>query len=215
MVATVIARLAEAGRLSIDDPVVARVPELRRSRWAEHTTLRDLLANRSGLPLRAGLEFGFAGRKDEDDGALSRLAADIPAGALTADFWSYTNVGWCVLGRVIETATEAVWEDAVRSHFSSAGMCATTFAIDAAPKRRASGHNVTADGPVPVRPLIARAYFTGAAACRRAAVFVRGTTDARWFRRTRRSPRRQRRGRGPERSVRAWGWTPAAECYRR
>ena len=93
MVATVIAGLAEAGRLSLDDPVTAHVPELRASGWAGRATLRDLLANRSALPLRAGLEFGFAGRKDEDDGALSRLAADIRAAAPTSSFWSYTNVG--------------------------------------------------------------------------------------------------------------------------
>ncbi len=52
MVATVVAYLAEAGRLSLDDPVVAHVPELRAEGWAERATLRDLLANRSGLPLR-------------------------------------------------------------------------------------------------------------------------------------------------------------------
>jgi CubicO group peptidase (beta-lactamase class C family) len=80
MVATVIAGLAEAGRLSLDDPVAAHVPELHVSAWARRATLRDLLANRSGLPLRAGLEFGFAGRKDQDDGALSRLVADAAAG---------------------------------------------------------------------------------------------------------------------------------------
>ncbi len=77
MVATVIARLAEAGRLSLDDPVAAHVPELRGGGWAQGATLRDLLANRSGLPLCAGLEFDLAGKGDEDDGALSRLA-DLP-----------------------------------------------------------------------------------------------------------------------------------------
>jgi len=159
MVATVIGRLAQAGRLSLDDPVAAHVPELRASRWAESATLRDLLANRSGLPLRAGLEFDFAGRKDEDDGALSRLVADVPAGVPAANFWSYTNVGWCVLGRAIETATDAAWEDAMRRHVvDRAGMSQTTFATGAVPKRRASGHKVTADGAVPVEPLVARAY---------------------------------------------------------
>jgi CubicO group peptidase (beta-lactamase class C family) len=108
MVATVIARLADEGRLSLDDPVVAHVPELRGSGWAESATLRDLLANRSGLPLRAGLEFGFAGHEDEDDSALARLAADIAAAVPTSSFWSYTNVGWCLLGRVIETATHCL-----------------------------------------------------------------------------------------------------------
>jgi CubicO group peptidase (beta-lactamase class C family) len=158
MVATVIARLAEAGRLSLDDPVTAHVPELRGSGWAQSATLRDLLANRSGLPLRAGLEFDFDGRKEQDDGALSRFAADVAAVEPAAKFWSYTNAGWCLLGRVIETATDGAWEDAMRRHLASAGMRETTFATDATTKRRASGHEVTADGPVPVEPLVGRAY---------------------------------------------------------
>lgn len=159
MVATVIARLAEAGRLSLDDPVAAHVPELGGNGWAQGATLRDLLANRSGLPLRAELEFGFEGHKDEDGGALSRLAAEVGAGPPAAKFWSYTNVGWCLLGRVIETATDAAWEDAMRRHLvEGAGMSGTTFVTAAVAKRRASGHEVTAEGPVPVEPLVARAY---------------------------------------------------------
>ena len=158
IVATVIARLAEAGRLSLDDPVAAHVPELHGDGWAQDATLRDLLANRSGLPLRAELEFGFAARGDEDDGALSRLAADVPAGVPAASFWSYSNVGWCLLGRAIETATDASWEDAMRRHLASMGMRETTFASSAVTKRRASGHEITAEGPVPVGPLLSRAY---------------------------------------------------------
>jgi CubicO group peptidase (beta-lactamase class C family) len=157
MVATVIARLAGAGRLSLDDPVAAYVPELSGSDWANGATVRDLLANRSGLPLRAGLEFDFAGRSDDDD-ALSRLAADVAAAAPANRFWSYTNAGWCLLGRVIETATDAVWEDEMLRHFVSVGIRDTTFAADAVTKRRASGHEVTANGPVPVDSLVSRAY---------------------------------------------------------
>jgi CubicO group peptidase (beta-lactamase class C family) len=158
MVATVIARLAAAHRLSLDDPVTTYVPELRRSSWAFGTTVRDLLANRSGLPLRAGLEFDFAGRRDKDDGALSRLAADVAAVGPGTTFWSYSNVGWCLLGRVIETVTAAVWEDAMLRHFASADMRDT--ATGAASRRRASGHEVTASGMVPVEPWAARASST-------------------------------------------------------
>jgi CubicO group peptidase (beta-lactamase class C family) len=159
MVATVIAGLAEAGRLSLDDTVAAHVPELPAEGWAGGATVRDLLANRSGLPLRAGLEFGFADRQDQDDGALARLVADAAASAPAGDFWSYTNVGWCVLGRVIETATGAAWEDAMRRHlFDRAGMRETAFVTRRVPSRRAAGHEVTSDGPVPVDPLTARAY---------------------------------------------------------
>jgi CubicO group peptidase (beta-lactamase class C family) len=157
MVATVIARLAHAGGLSLDDPVAAHVPELRDAGWARVASVRDLLANRSGLPLLAGLEFDFDGRKDEDDGALARLAEDVAAAGPAADFWSYTNVGWCLLGRVIETATDAAWEDAMQRHMAGAGLRETTFATGVT-KQRASGHEVTPDGPVPVAPVAARAY---------------------------------------------------------
>ena len=159
MVATVIAHLAQAGRLSLDDSVAMHVPELRASRWAARATLRDLLANRSGLPLRAELEFGFAGRNAGDGGALSRLASDVAAGESAGRFWSYTNVGWCLLGRAIETSTDLPWEEAMRRHlFEKAGMSGTHFSTDAHTTRRVSGHQVTTDGPVPVEALVARAY---------------------------------------------------------
>jgi CubicO group peptidase (beta-lactamase class C family) len=159
MVATAVARLAEAGRLALDDPVCRHVPELRGIGWAERASVRDLLANRSGLPLRAELEFGFDNRTDSDDAALSRLVGDLAATAPGPGYWSYTNVGWCVLGRVIETVTGVSWEDAVRRHvLDEAGMSATSFALGRIRQRRASGHEVTGDVAVPVEPLTARAY---------------------------------------------------------
>ncbi len=158
MVATVIARLADAGRLSFDDPVAAHVRELRRSGWAQRATVRGLLANSSGLPLRAVLEFDFAGRGSDDKRALSRFAADVAHSRPTATFWSYSNAGWCLLGRVIETVTNAPWEDAMMHHLGSVGMRGTTFGVDAVAPRRAAGHDLTADGPVPIEPLRTRAY---------------------------------------------------------
>jgi CubicO group peptidase (beta-lactamase class C family) len=159
MVATVVAGLAEAGRVPLDDPVAGHVPELRTDGWAGRATVRDLLANRSRLALRAGLEFGFDSRKDHDDGALSRLVAGAAAGGPEGDFWSYTNVGWCVLGRVIETAAGAEWEEAMRRHlFGKAGMSGTAFVTGGASEQRVTGHEVTAAGPVRVAPLTARAY---------------------------------------------------------
>jgi len=159
MVATVIARLAEASQLSLDDPVARHVPELSGSDWATRATLRHLLANRSGLPLRADFEFGFDDRTDGDDGALERFAAEIAAAVPAGNFWSYTNVGWCLLGRAIETATDTPWERAMRRHLlDPAAMSETTFATDPTPIHRALGHEITPDGPVPIEPLFSRAY---------------------------------------------------------
>jgi CubicO group peptidase (beta-lactamase class C family) len=159
MVATVVAGLAVAGRLSLDDPVAGHVPELSASGWAGRATLRDLLANRSGLPLASGTEFGFADQMEQDDRALSRLVAKAATAGPAGDFWSYTNVGWCVLGRVIETAAAAGWEDAMRRHLlRRAGMADTAFVTSGTLEGRATGHEVPAAGPAPVAPLTTRAY---------------------------------------------------------
>ncbi len=159
MVATVVARLAQEGRLSLEDPVADHVPELRGSSWAQRAAVRDLLANRSGLPMRNALEFGFDSHADADDGALARLASEVSGDGPHTNFWSYTNVGWCVLGRVIETTTGASWEAAMRRYlFETTDMGTTTFANEAVSVRRAAGHEVTPNGPVPVEQSAARAY---------------------------------------------------------
>jgi CubicO group peptidase (beta-lactamase class C family) len=157
MVATVIVRLAEAGRLSLDDPVTAHVPELRRAGWAKRATVRDLLANRSRLPLRAQVEFSaFQG---ETDDVLARFAATIAMGAPTASFWSYTNAGWCLLGRAIETLTGRTWEEAMRAElFAPLAMEQTTFVTSPVAEPRAMGHRLTPDGPVPAEPWTPRSH---------------------------------------------------------
>jgi CubicO group peptidase (beta-lactamase class C family) len=157
MVATVIVRLAEAGRLSPDDPVTGHVPELRRSGWAKRATVRDLLANRSRLPLRAQLEFSAV--QGEADDVLSRVAAEIARGAPTARFWSYTNAGRCLLGRVIETLTGRTWEEAMRAElFAPLAMEQTTFVNSRVAEPRAVGHRLTAHGPMPAESWTPRSH---------------------------------------------------------
>jgi CubicO group peptidase (beta-lactamase class C family) len=152
----VVVRLAQEGLVSLEDPVAERVPELRGADWAKRATVRDLLANRSGLPLRDELEFGFDRRKDRN---ISQLATEVAAEPPAADVWSYTNVGWCVLGRVIEVATGLAWEDAMRRHlFETADMRQAAFGTEDASTRRASGHALVDDRLVPVEPLVSRAY---------------------------------------------------------
>jgi CubicO group peptidase (beta-lactamase class C family) len=156
MVATAVARLAADGRLGLDDPAAVHVPELRSTGWGERVTVRDLLANRSRLPLRAELE--FSGFGDDEDDVLSRLAAEIATGEPTARFWSYTNAGWCLLGRAIETLTGLNWEDAMHANLlAPLAMDQTTFARWPIAEPRASSYNITADGPVPVASWTPRA----------------------------------------------------------
>ena len=53
MVASVAMLLAKTGHLSLDDLVSRHVPELRGREWAEQSSLRDLMANRSRVPERS------------------------------------------------------------------------------------------------------------------------------------------------------------------
>jgi CubicO group peptidase (beta-lactamase class C family) len=154
MVATVIARLAQAGALSLADPVATCVPELRGRPWAEHATIRDLLANRSGLPMTTELEFGFAAWQAEDDGVLARFAATVAEAEPGRAGWSYTNAGWCLLGRAVEVASGLVFEDAMHELLlGPAGMDRAAFGGE-----RVTGHVASPDGAVPVEPLRSRAY---------------------------------------------------------
>jgi CubicO group peptidase (beta-lactamase class C family) len=147
MVATAIARLAADALLSLDDPAAEHVPELRGT-WGEQSTVRDLLANRSRLPMSEKLEFsGFEG---EDDEVLGRFAAAVAKGQPTAGLWSYTNAGWCLLGRAIEKITGLTWEDGmITTLLRPVAMDETTFTRSQQDEPRASGHTVTAKGVTP------------------------------------------------------------------
>jgi CubicO group peptidase (beta-lactamase class C family) len=119
--------------------------ELRSAAWAERATVRDLLANRSRLPLSAQLEFSFSVFEDDDE-ALSRLAVKAATGEQTPPVWSYTNTGWCLLGRAIETLTGLAWEEAMKINlFAPTGMHDTTFATKPGAEPCASGHEITAE----------------------------------------------------------------------
>ena len=159
MCATVVVRLADEGRLALADRVADHVPELRGAAWAERATVHDLLANRSGIPLRSRLEFDLMSHETAGDGVLSRLAATIAAEEPTAVAWSYSNAAWSLVGRIIETVTGRAWEDALRTHLlGPAGMRDAAFCTGPGPTARVSGHERAPGGHVPVEPLVARAY---------------------------------------------------------
>lgn len=155
MVATAFARLDAAGVLSIDDSVAMHVPEVRGARWGEEATLRDLLANRSRVPLRDDWE--FTGVDGDADVVLSRLATAVATEPPTDAFWSYTNTGWGILGRALETVAGRSWEGSMREHlFVPLGLTETTFATSPVGEPRVSGHGATHEPVEPWTPLALR-----------------------------------------------------------
>lgn len=113
LTATAIARLVEAGRLTLDTPVVDVLPEFRMRDAAStpQVTVRHLLTHTSGIAGDALLDTG------PGDDALARyleriaeLPPDVPVGSV----YSYSNAGFAVLGRIMEQLTGATWDAALR-----------------------------------------------------------------------------------------------------
>ena len=137
MVATVIAKLASERKLGLHDAIDAHVPELAGSHWGERVTILDLLANRGGVPLTAAVEFEFVGNGDDCLAQLAATVAQQPPSFEAGSSWSYSNTGWCLLGRAIETICGEAWEEAMRHElFEPLELEETAFisvdAVDAA-----------------------------------------------------------------------------------
>ena len=135
------------------------MPEVADRDWARRASVRTMMANRSDIPLRTAWEFDFEGRPEDDADALRRLVADLGPSEATSGaaggHWSYSNAGWCVLGRVVETVTGLSWEEAMRSRLG--GLRDTSYGVTRA-AGCAAGHEDSAAGPVPVMTVPSRAY---------------------------------------------------------
>lgn len=101
VVALAVHRLAEAGRLSLDDPVSRHLGwELRHPRFPEvPITVRHLLTHRSGLSDAGGYRFPL-GTRPRDLLSERHFGPDPPGAA-----FDYANLGFVILGEMIETVT--------------------------------------------------------------------------------------------------------------
>lgn len=112
LVAIVVLQLAEAGKLKLEDPIskyVSGVPN------GDVVTLRDLLAHTGGLfsaneDLKARAE-RRAHPLDEDVKIIARHGAMSCPG----ERWRYSNTGYALLGKVIETVDGQSWQAAIEA----------------------------------------------------------------------------------------------------
>lgn len=110
LIAIVTLQLVEAGKLKLEDPVskyVAGVPN------GDVVTIRDLLAHTGGLfSANEDLKARAARRAftlDEDVKIIARHGAM----ACPGERWRYSNTGYALLGKVIETVDGQSWQGAV------------------------------------------------------------------------------------------------------
>jgi CubicO group peptidase (beta-lactamase class C family) len=157
---TALMRLREQGRLDLDAPVRAYLPELRLSdeATAARLTVRHLVTHTGGW---VGDFFDDCGPGDD---ALARMLDKVAMLAQTAplgEIFSYNNAGFYIAGRVIEALTGETYEQAARRLvLDPLGMDRSFFfAEEAISHRVAAGHKAVYDPPgAEVTPGVARPW---------------------------------------------------------
>ena len=126
--------LAQRGVLALEDPVVKHLPEFARLGGgvpeAQVITLRQLASHTGGLIREPELEGAAAGPIAQWE---EKVLASIPATKLLGKpgaQYSYSNIGYGILGLAISRAAKEPFTDLVRRLiFEPAGMSSSTFVI--------------------------------------------------------------------------------------
>ncbi len=131
--ASAVMQLAEQGRLAIDRPVAALIPGFAmKSRFADAgpMTPRLLMSHHAGLP--SDILQGFSRPQPVSLAELTRQLQDEHLAFAPGTVWSYSNVGYALLGRMIETASgmpyERYVEDALLKPLGMTGASVTAGA---------------------------------------------------------------------------------------
>lgn len=129
--AAAVMKLAEAGRLSLDEPIGRHLKDAPPDKAA--LTLHQLLTHTSGMP---------PGDLSADFELTSRQAVIAKAYAAplrTAGVWRYSNAGYNLVAAVIEKASGRAYEAFLHEAlFKPAGLTATGFAEDPLMRRQAA-----------------------------------------------------------------------------
>ncbi len=123
MVATAVLQYVAAGRIGLDDPVDRWLPGLTPFK---QITVRHLLSHRSGLHELTDAEFGAA--RITSDAALVAAVSSHPLDFAPGSDGAYSNVGYTVLGLLVEKLSGQPLPTALRTAvFARAGMTVTSL----------------------------------------------------------------------------------------
>jgi D-alanyl-D-alanine carboxypeptidase len=109
-----IMKLAEVGKLSLDDALARYLPDIPN---AEHITIRQLLNHTAGISDVATRPQPGPGRRDLDSATrVAEIGTRAPRFA-PGTSWSYSNAGYILLGAVIEKVTGEPWHATLQTQF--------------------------------------------------------------------------------------------------
>ncbi|PIB92986.1 serine hydrolase [Caulobacter sp. FWC2] len=141
--ATAILQLAEAGKLSIDDPVSKFYADAPAA-WSK-ITIKHLLNHTSGIPSYTGIPGFFengSSKKPLKPAEIVKLTQDKPLEFEPGSKFAYDNTGYILLGVVIEKVSGQTYADYLSQHiFQPLGMKNTGYDVSAEIlAKRASGY---------------------------------------------------------------------------
>ncbi len=152
-VATLVMRLVEAGKVTLDAPLNTYLPDLALvdATLPGRLTLRHVLTHTSGL---LGDHFPDEGLGDDALAKVVEKMCDLPQITPPDAGWSYCNSGFYLAGRVVEVVTGKTFEAAMQDEvFAPLGLTrATFFAHEAILHSAAAGHQHTDSGPEVAHP---------------------------------------------------------------
>ncbi|GIW51737.1 MAG: hypothetical protein KatS3mg081_1092 [Gemmatimonadales bacterium] len=141
--AAAILKLAEEGKLSLDDDITKYLPDFPARGY--RITLRRLLDHTSGIPGYTEFpEFAELSMRKLPRDTLLALIGSKPLDFPPGEAMVYSNSGYFLLGLVIEKASGLPYEEYVRRHlFGPAGMQDSRYCSERAViKRRAHGYDM-------------------------------------------------------------------------
>jgi CubicO group peptidase (beta-lactamase class C family) len=142
--AVAVEQLREAGKVSLDDTVGRFLPDFPNSDVRDKVTLRHLLTHTSGLGDIYSPKYECLKGSLRQVSDYFPLFTDDPKPLAFApgERWQYSNIGYIILGRIIEVASGENYFDYIRRHvFEPAGLHNTDyFDADIDTPNRATGY---------------------------------------------------------------------------
>lgn len=129
LAATMVAGLAEQGRISLDDPIAKWAPSLHLpDRGEQRATVADVLSHRTGIVSNA---YDIKLEDGEDAKALRSSFAALPALCAPGTCSAYQNVAFDAASEIVERVTGLPYEAAVRARlFGPLGMTHASVSRD-------------------------------------------------------------------------------------
>jgi D-alanyl-D-alanine carboxypeptidase len=172
--AAAIMRLAEEGRLSLDDEITRFLPEFPTQ--GHRVTVRHLLNHTSGIRSYTGLGLPWISRVAEDlsQEQIVALFRDEPFDFAPGERFRYNNSGYFLLGTIIERVSGRPYAEYIEQEFTRPlGLDDTIYCPNEPGDGHAHGYRPSPNGPAPSMPMSMTHPYAAGALCTTALDLVR------------------------------------------